>query len=76
MLYMIGVGNAGKSSVLNSLVGSNVAEVATLPKTWKTDLFFKAEKENNKSVKFLFRDNRPEQYYSTDEAKKVITINR
>lgn len=73
MLYMIGVGNAGKSSVLNSLVGSNVAEVATLPKTWKTDLFFKAEKENNKSVKFLFRDNRPEQYYSTDEAKKVIT---
>ncbi len=41
MLYVIGMGKAGKSSLLNSLVGSKVADVGTLPKTWKTDFFYK-----------------------------------
>lgn len=72
MLYVIGMGNAGKSSLLNSLVGSNVAEVDVLPKTWKTDLFFKAENANNKPVKFSFRDNRPDEFYDIDKAKKLI----
>lgn len=71
MLYVIGMGKAGKSSLLNSLVGSNVADVGTLPKTWKTDLFYKGDKFEEKSVRVLFR-NKPEEFYTEKDAKKLI----
>ena len=71
MLYVIGMGKAGKSSLLNSLVGSNVADVGTLPKTWKTDLFYKSEKVEKKSVRMRYRDG-TEQFYTEQDAKKLI----
>lgn len=71
MLYVIGMGKAGKSSLLNSLVGSNVADVGTLPKTWKTDLFYKADHQLGKSVKIIFRDGTVRNVTEQD-AKKLI----
>lgn len=75
MLYVIGMGKAGKSTLLNSLVGLNVADVGTLPKTWKTDLFYKLEHAgndlNNKLVEIHFR-NGEIGYYSEIDAKSLI----
>ncbi|MDH0033072.1 MULTISPECIES: dynamin family protein [unclassified Acinetobacter] len=71
MLYVIGMGKAGKSSLLNSLVGSKVADVGTLPKTWKTDLFYKNDKVEKKSVRVRYR-NGEEKFYTEQEAKKLI----
>lgn len=39
-LFVIGTGKAGKSSVLNALVGQAVAEVDFVAKTWKIDVFY------------------------------------
>lgn len=73
MLYVIGMGKAGKSSLLNSLVGSNVADIGTLPKTWKTDLFYKALATDHRreSVKILYRDGTIA-FYSEQAAKILI----
>lgn len=40
-LYIMIVGNGkhGKSTLINALIGKNVAEVARVPKTWKIDIF-------------------------------------
>lgn len=74
MLYVIGVGNAGKSSVINSLVGFDVADIGTLPKTWKTDLFYKNTNMVNVDdllVEIRYRDGST-QVLSEYEAKKLI----
>ena len=71
MLYVIGMGKAGKSSLLNSLVGSKVADVGTLPKTWKTDFFYKADKVEDKTVRVHYR-NGTTKSCTEQEAKKLI----
>lgn len=39
MLFVMGMGNYGKSTLLNALLEQNAAEVDFLPKTWKIDVF-------------------------------------
>lgn len=68
MLYVVGMGKAGKSSLLNALIGKDVAEVGTLPKTWKTDLFYSSP---DKMVKILYRDGR-DQLCTSEDARKII----
>lgn len=38
-LFVIGVGKAGKSSVINALVGEYVASVSNRPNTWRLDIY-------------------------------------
>ena len=38
-VFVIGEGNFGKSSIINHLLGREVAEVYHLPKTWRIDLY-------------------------------------
>lgn len=42
-LFVIGMGNAGKSSVINALVRQEVAPIAFTAKTWKIDVFRAAD---------------------------------
>src|SRR5579859_304527 len=39
LVFVFGEGNFGKSSLVNKLLGREVAEVSILPKTWRVDLF-------------------------------------
>ncbi len=56
LLSVIGNGNYGKSTVINSLLGEKVIKTSDFPNTWKLDLFTKSNKEkmeifyNNTSI--------------------------
>jgi len=39
LVFVVGEGNFGKSSLINSLLGRNVAEVSFKPTTWRIDLY-------------------------------------
>jgi hypothetical protein len=39
LVFVVGEGNFGKSSIINRLLGRDVAEVSRFPKTWCVDLF-------------------------------------
>lgn len=52
-LFVIGLGKVGKSTLLNALIRQNVAAIDSLPKTWKTDLFWKSTESQ---VRICYRD--------------------
>ncbi|WP_243388186.1 dynamin family protein [Aeribacillus kexueae] len=68
MLFVVGTGNYGKSTLLNALMQQQVADVDFLPKTWKIDIF-KAS-QNNVTLKFK---NGEEKIVSIQEAKEFIS---
>ncbi|SDZ76965.1 dynamin family protein [Selenomonas ruminantium] len=39
MLFIMGSGKNGKSTLINALIGQEIAEVNFLPKTWKIDIY-------------------------------------
>lgn len=70
VLYVMGMGNVGKSSLLNLLVGSNVADVDALPKTWKTDFFYLVNQPTDVIVKY--RSDKDSKKVSYETAKKMV----
>lgn len=69
VLYVMGMGKVGKSSLLNLLVGSKVADVDVLPKTWKTDFFYSTDHATDVIVKFR---SGLEKKLTLKEAKQLI----
>jgi hypothetical protein len=53
MLMVIGEGNYGKSTLINSLFNKQVAPTSRLPKTWKIDIY----ENSNKDEALLFYKN-------------------
>ncbi|WP_158534728.1 dynamin family protein [Romboutsia maritimum] len=45
LLFVIGSGNYGKSTIVNSLLGQKIITTNDLPNTWKIDLFIKSDIE-------------------------------
>ncbi|MCK8827056.1 dynamin family protein [Natroniella acetigena] len=69
LIFAIGMGKYGKSTLVNALVGKRVAEVDELPKTWKIDIF---EASNSGDlVEIIFRDGSSKKY-TRKEAKSYI----
>jgi GTPase Era involved in 16S rRNA processing len=44
-IMIVGSGNFGKSTLINALLGANVAPVARVPKTWKVDIYHASAEE-------------------------------
>jgi predicted GTPase len=52
LLFIVGVGNYGKSTLLNALIEKRMAEIDALPKTWKIDIFQEREKHSLVEIKY------------------------
>lgn len=79
LLFVIGMGKYGKSTLVNALLGREFAEVGVLPKTWKIDIFEKADRNSDEvNVELVFRDSGREtmseiqarQYLADEEEKR------
>lgn len=45
LLFVVGSGNYGKSTLINALLKDNLIETTDLPNTWKLDIFIKSQRE-------------------------------
>lgn len=51
LLFVVGMGKFGKSTLINALLGQRVAAMDALPKTWKIDVFTHTLPENVAEVR-------------------------
>lgn len=68
MLMIIGEGNYGKSTLINSLFNKQVAPTSRLPKTWKIDIF---ENSNNEEAILFFKNESNPRTVSIEQAKII-----
>lgn len=54
MLFVMGSGKNGKSTLINALAGKQVAKESISPETWKIDIF--TNYEDSESIKLKFKD--------------------
>lgn len=67
MLFVVGVGNAGKSSLINAMAGQAVAPRSVQPLTWKIDAY---EAAGSPGATLRWADGR-ETEHTLDEAKQL-----
>jgi hypothetical protein len=78
LLFIMGSGKNGKSTLVNALLGQERAAVNWLPKTWKIDLYRGAQSDQKNTVIIRSKDGKTrildwktaERYFSEEEAKQ------
>lgn len=68
LLFIMGSGNYGKSTLINALLQEKVIETSDIPNTWKVDLFIKSD---NEKVEITYNDER-EIIKSLSSGKKIL----
>lgn len=68
LLFIMGSGNYGKSTLINALLQDKVIETSDIPNTWKLDLFIKSD---NEKVEITYNDER-EIIKSLSNGKKIL----
>lgn len=68
LLFIMGSGNYGKSTLINALLQDKVIETSDIPNTWKLDLFIKSD---NEKIKIIYNDER-EIIKSLSNGKKIL----
>lgn len=53
LLFIVGSGNYGKSTLINALIEENLIKTKDLPNTWKLDLFCKSD---NEKIEIVYSD--------------------
>ena len=77
-LFVIGGGNTGKSTLINTLVGEEIAATDILPKTWRLDIYKNSDDNNvilryaDGSIKTVTRNEaKTEIEYADKEAEEL-----
>ena len=52
LLFVVGVGKAGKSTLINALLEQKAAEVGKVPKTWKVDVYQGADRQDKAEIRY------------------------
>lgn len=68
LLFIMGSGNYGKSTLINALLQDKIIETSDIPNTWKLDLFIKSD---NEKIKIIYNDER-EIIKSLSNGKKIL----
>ena len=55
LLFIIGSGNYGKSTLINTFLEEDIANTNDIPNTWKLDLFIK---DMNERMEIIYEDNK------------------
>lgn len=63
LLFIIGSGNYGKSTLINALLNQDIVETNDIPNTWKLD-------------EFIMSDEEKIEIYYTDKEKEIISIDK
>ena len=70
MIFIVGNGKVGKSTLINALVGEEIAKISFEPCTWKIDVY-SPDIKNKAIIKY---DNGKVDIVDVAEAKKIIDI--
>lgn len=54
LLFIVGPGKYGKTTLINSLIQKNLLEISDIPNTWKLDVLIKSDKEK---IDILLKDD-------------------
>ncbi|TYR73459.1 hypothetical protein FZC79_18635 [Rossellomorea vietnamensis] len=68
-LFIVGMGNYGKSTLINALIEQSVADIDVRPKTWKVDVYDSTLRENQCTI--IYRHGVTE-YKSMEDTKLFI----
>ena len=68
LLFVVGDGKFGKSTLINALIGCEAAEAGQLPRTWKIDVFYG---EEGKQAEIRYRDGSAE-LKTFEETKRIL----
>lgn len=68
LIFVVGMGKYGKSTLVNALAGSKVAEVDILPKTWKIDIYEESY-SNQAIIRYLSGET---EIVSLEKAKQIV----
>ena len=72
-IMIVGEGNSGKSSLLNALVGADIAEVDLFPKTWCINKYNKPRNSFGKAfAEIEYSDGRIESNIEIEEARERL----
>lgn len=73
MLFIMGSGKNGKSTLINALLGQEKAEVNILPKTWKIDVYNDAGQKDRDTVVIRYKSGKKEKKTGRNEAEKIFS---
>ncbi|MGL4911921.1 MAG: dynamin family protein [Romboutsia sp.] len=68
LLFIIGSGNYGKSTLINTLLEDDIVVTNDIPNTWKLDLFIKGKSEK---IEITYEDNKKD-LKSVKEGKLIL----
>lgn len=69
LIFIIGMGKFGKSTLINALLEEKVAEIDILPKTWKIDLYYGTQEEK---MAIIIDHNGNQTRMNTEKAKEFL----
>ncbi len=71
LLFFVGMGKYGKSTLINALLKQNIADIDILPKTWKIDIYQNFSGNDDAEVEIIFKDKNT-QKYDFQSARKFL----